>query len=298
MENWDDLRLFLATARAGSSRASADELGVNQSTVSRRIAQLEKQSGVRLFDRQPSGLELTEAGEELFALAVEVEAGFATLDRRLQGRDLELRGPVRLTLPDFLVTDVAAHLVPFAKTYPHIEVELLVDNGFVNLTRRQADVALRLAIDPPEHLIGRRIAPVMAGVYGAPDYLEGRGDPPDYGAMDWIRWEEQWRGVPAERWVDAHAGDAPVRGRINTSHAHAELVARGLGVGVKACHTGDADPRLRRVGEVLDFGIWLWILTHEDLKSTARVRALLRHLGDALSADRARFLGGAPDPAQ
>jgi len=291
MQNWDDLRVFLATARAGSSRGGARDLGVNQSTVSRRIGQLEQRTGVRLFDRLPSGFVLTEAGDELLALATEVEDRVALLDRRLQGRDVQLRGPVRLSLPDFAVQPTAPHLARFAAQYPQIELDVIVDNGYVNLTRREADLAMRLGTKAPEELHGRRVASVWTAPYGSKSYLAGRPRPLDLAALDWVRWDEVWRQLPPERWIDAHIPAERVRARVNTSLVHTELVAAGLGVGLKVCWSADADPRLQRAAPPQDFGLGLWLLTHEDLKRTARVRALLRFLGDALAAERGRFEG-------
>lgn len=299
MDNWDDLRVFLAAARGGSSRAAAEALGINQSTVSRRMRSLEERAGVRLLDRSSTGFSLTEAGAELLELAEGMERAVSEVERRLHGRDLELEGSVRLSLPDFLLSGVAAHLASFATDYPRIEVELIVDNGFVNLTRREADLALRLAASPPEHLVGRRVASLAMAVYGAAGYVDAlrvRGAVEDQlRAAAWVRWDEPWQGSPPERWIDAHAPGAPIRSRVNTSAAHSELLAAGLGLGIAPCFSGDTDPRLVRLvdgeGASLEFGFGLWILTHADLRTTARVRALMRHLGDALAAQRPRFAG-------
>lgn len=289
MDNWDDLRLFLATARAGSSRQAGRELGINQSTVSRRIRKLEDHSGARLFDRRPGGLSLTEAGEELLALAGDVEDRIAVLDRRLQGRDETLRGQVRLSLPDMFVGEIAAPIARFGQRYPDIEVEVVTDNSNVRLTHREADLALRVAGTPPEQLIGRRIAPLQFAIYGARggDYPEAF----DPSALPWVRWEERWDFFPTERWLEAHVAPEQVRARVNSSHAQAELVAAGVGVAWQPCYSADSDPRMVRLGEPTDFGLTLWLLTHEDLRKTARVMALMRFLGDALSAERERFLG-------
>ncbi len=291
MQNWDDLRVFLAAARAGSARGAARELGVNQSTISRRIAQLEQSSGVRLFDRRPGGLVLTEAGDELLALSSEVEERIAAVDRRLQGRDVQLRGVVGLSLPDFGIEAAAPHLARFAALYPEIELEVMVENDFVSLTHREADLALRLAIDPPAQLVGRRVASVWAAIYGSEGYLEGCARPIDPATLDWVRWDEPWRRIPPERWIAEHVPPERIRARINSSQAHRELVAGGLGVGLLACYTADADPRLHRAAAPVDFGLGLWLLTHEDLRRTVRVRTLLRFLGDALAAERPRFQG-------
>ncbi len=284
--------MFLAVARAGSSRAGAGALGVNQSTVSRRIGQLEAPARVRLFDRRPSGLVLTEAGEELFELAEDVEVSVGTVDRRLAGRDLELSGAVRLSLPDFLVGEVARHLTAFSSDYPKITVEVIADNGLVDLSRRDADIALRLSDGPPQQLVGRRIAPVKFAVYGAPSLLDP--DSTELSSLNWIRWGERWRDGQPEQWIDARIPVERTKARINSSVAHAELVAAGMGVGIMPCLSGDADPRLVRVGDLLDFDLSLWVLVHEDLRKTARVRSLMRFLGDALATDRERFVGNAP----
>ena len=122
------------------------------------------------------------------------------------------------------------------------------------------------------------------------------GAPVDLSQLDWIRWDEPWRGLPTERWISANIPNERVRARVNTSLASGELVALGVGVGFKLCYVGDSDPRLRRIGPPIDFGFGFWALTHRDLKRTARVRALLRFLGDALAAEADRFVGP-EDPA-
>ena len=290
MKNWDDLRVFLATARAGSARGGARSLGINQSTISRRIGQLEVRTGVLLFDRRPGGLALTDAGEELLGLASDVEERIALVDRRLQGRDVQLRGTVRLSLPDFGVAPVAPHI---AQLYPQIEVEVLVDNDIVSLTHREANLVLRLSRSPPTQLVGRRISNLGMAVYGSQAYLQDCPRPLDVTGLHWVRWDETGRHVPPEQWIDKHVPPELVRARINTSLAYTELIRQGIGVGFQPCYTADVDPCLERVGPIHDFGLALWLLTHEDLKRTARVRALLRFLGDALAAERSRFIGAA-----
>lgn len=294
MQNWDDLKLFLAAARAGNSRAGAEALGINQSTVSRRITQLEHRSGVRLFDRGPGGLTLTEAGAELVELAEEVEASIDTVDRRLEGRDLELVGTVRLSMPDFLVRAVAPHLARFGADYPQIAIDVLVSNGLVDLSQREAELALRLADNPPPQLVGRRIARTRMAVYGSAAYVADAPSPVAVEHLHWIRWTERWRGSAVERWIDEHVAAERVRARVDTSVAHTEMIAAGVGVGFLPCFGGDADDRLVRIGERQDFGLSLWLLTHADLKRTARVRTLLRFLSDALSLERSRFVGAPP----
>ncbi len=291
MKNWDDARIFLAIARQGTSRAAARQLGLNQSTVSRRVAQLEADAGVALFERRPSGLKLTEAGHETLALAQQVEETFALFDRKVGGRDVKLSGSIRLSLPDLGVSMVAPILAEFGARYPEIELEVIVENGYVSLTHRHADVVLRLGQRADEHLVGRRIGRAAVAVYASPEYMATVADPSDLSSMEWVRWEEPFRRIPPEVWFDTHTPSARVRAQINTSLAQLELIASGAGVAFQLCFLGDADPRLVRIAQPADFGLSIWLLTHEDLRATARIRAFMELVGDGLQALRARIEG-------
>jgi len=286
--NWDDIRIFLAVARSGTTTSAARRLGVNQSTVSRRVKQLESDAGVAVFERQASGLHLTEAGREIVEAAEQVEERFAVLGRHVFGRDVRLTGKIRLSLPDFMVVCVAPILVEFAEAYPDIELEVSVANAHVSLSRREADVILRLGASAPEHLVGRRIAKTSVAVYGAPRYLDRVGTS-ELPAMDWVRWEEAWRQIPPERWLDKHVAPNRVRARVNNQTTHTELAAAGLGVGFYLCGTADNDPRLRRISDAFPFNLALWLLTHEDLRGTARIAAFMGFVGDRLVAQRSAF---------
>ena len=197
--NWDDVRIFLAIARAGSSLGAAKTLGINQSTVSRRLKKLENDAGVALFERRPTGLLLTEAGREMREAAEEIEERFAVLGRQVLGRDVRLTGKIRLSLADFLMHTMGPILSEFGRHYPEIELEVSISNGLVNLGKREADVILRLAGSAPEHLVGRRIATVSLAVYASQAYLDKRGTS-DLSAQDWIRWDERWRGTSIDKW--------------------------------------------------------------------------------------------------
>ncbi len=286
MHNWDDARLFLAIARYGTSRKAARGLGLNQSTVSRRLGQLEREAGVALFERRSTGFELTEAGAEILSVAEEIEERFALLDRHVLGRDVRLSGHIRLSLPDFAVTPLSRTLTGFRRQYPEIELGVIVANDYVSLTHRQADIALRLGRRAPDHLVGRRIARAEVAVYAAPSYLEEHDDHSDLSALDWIRWEEPFRSIPPERWIDQHIPSARVAAQVNTSLAQLELTACGMGVAFQLCYSGDPDPRMVRIAHPADFGMSLWLLTHEDIRKTARIRAFMSFVGDALSAQR------------
>jgi DNA-binding transcriptional LysR family regulator len=167
----------------------------------------------------------------------------------------------------------------------------MVDNGFVRLTHREADPVLRVAGGAPAALVGRRIAPVKMSVYGSTARLRGRPLPLDVVSEPWVRWDQTWRMVAIEQWIEGNVPPEHVRARVNTSLGISALVATGVGVAFMPCYVGDADPRFQRAAPIMDFGLSLWLLTHEDLRYTARVRVLLRFIGDALSGERGRFEG-------
>jgi DNA-binding transcriptional LysR family regulator len=288
MRDWDDARLFLAVARNGTSRAAAKQLGVNQSTISRRLRQLERRGGVQLFERRAKRLFLTDAGLETVEVATRIEEQFALLERRVLGRDTRLSGSIRFTLPDFMTAPVSPMLADFRRRHPNIELEMFVDNGYVSLTHRQADVALRLGTQVPEHLVGRRIARVGSGVYGSAAHTY---DCDDLARNDWVRWDEDWRNIPPEKWIDENIPKSRIAARVNTNRAHLELIAAGVGIGLQACYIADADPRVRLLARIGSFSLSLWLLTHEDIRSTARVRAFMSSLGDSLMRDKQRIEG-------
>jgi DNA-binding transcriptional LysR family regulator len=210
---------------------------------------------------------------------------------RVLGRDQKLSGTIRFSVLDGLVRAVTPVLVDFGRRYPEIALEVVVDNSYVSLTRHEADVALRMGASVPEHLVGRRVARPRAAVYGASQYLNLPHGPNELRDMQWVRWDERWRGAPPERWLDSKMPDIKVAARVNNDTAMVELLANGAGVGILLCHTGDEDPRLVRVGEPLEFEVPIWVLTHEDLRRSAQIRAFAHFLAEGLTAQSDRFAG-------
>ena len=290
--DWADLRYFLAVARSGSLSGAARGLGVNHSTVFRRLRAFEARLGVRLFDRLPSGHVPTAAGDEMLASAELVEEEIAALERRVTGLDLRLGGTVRATTTDTLAFGfLRPHLAAFAKAYPGIAVELVVDNQFFNLSKRQADVAIRPAPDPPENLVGRRLGALAYALYGT------HAGPRDAAAAPWVGLDDSLAHLPPSRWLRKHVAVASVVFRANTYVAVAEAIAAGVGIGFLPCFLGDADPSLARIGDPHEeFEGELWLLTHEDLKHVAQVHAFLDFMADAIGAERDRLEGRRPSP--
>lgn len=289
LENWDDLRLFLAVARAGSLSGAARALGVNHSTVFRRIGAFETALGVRLFDRLPNGYSLTAAGEEMRESALRVEEEIATLGRKVTGQDLRLSGTVRITTVDMLALWLLPrHLAEFRSGYPGIEIELVVGNAAVSLSRREADVALRVGNQPPETLVGRRVGRLVFAIYrsaGAPSH-EGAS----LEEQPWIGFDTEHAAL-ARRFAEFLPDVRPVC-RVNSVAAAIAAARAGIGLAPLPCGVADLDPDLVRIASLPEtFTLDLWLLTHEDLRQTARIRAFMDFLAAAL-ADEASLLEG------
>ncbi len=285
MMDWDDVRYFLAVAREGSVRAAADRLEVTHSTVLRRIAQLEERLGAQMFKKLPSGYRLTDAGEEILEFAEQMEASSNRLETRVFGRDQSVRGRLRVTLAPTLATHLLMpDFADFARLHPEVEIEILASGELVNLTNRQADVAIRVVYDRstlPLNLHGLKGPELFGGVYLSRDLLAAWRA----GAADRIRWI-----VMSQHGVSdwARAGEVPVAEvPFRTTDAEAQIAAvrQGLGMTVLPCFVGDADPLLARVpGTVLHKHGTLWLLTHGETRKTKRVRLFTEFVSRRLSA--------------
>ncbi|MEM7222681.1 MAG: LysR family transcriptional regulator [Pseudomonadota bacterium] len=288
---WDDLRVFLALARAGSFAGAGRALSVNQSTVSRRLASLEADLGARLLERGGEGLFLTATGEELLALAQGVEQGFERIDRRLVGRDARLSGRLTVTCVDMMVDRyLAPHLTRFATDNPEIELNLATAFQPLDLARREADVAIRVSADPPETLVGRRLMDFALGVYGAPEFIEALGEAPDPENVPWIGWNSE---STHQRMIADHFPTAGARHRVDSLLAASALARAGLGATVLPCYWADRDPGLRRLypQPIANHRRGLWVLAHPDVRKAARVRAFTRFVSEVLLAERDLFEG-------
>ncbi len=285
MIDWDDIRYFLAVARGGSVRAAAEHIGVNHSTVLRRIAQLEQRLGARMFDKLPSGYRLTDAGEDVLEFARQMEASSNQLQTRVFGRDQGVRGLLRVTLPPPLATHLLMpDFADFARLHPEIEMEMLSSDEPVNLTNRQADVAIRVVYNRnalPLNLHGLQGPELFGGVYMSRDLLAAwRAGPPDP-----VRWIDRNRdGIPD--W--ARNGAVPIAEtpfRTTDSAAQVAAVRQGLGMAMLPCFVGDADPLLVRLpGTPLRILGTLWLLTQGETRKTKRVRLFTAFVSRRLAA--------------
>jgi DNA-binding transcriptional LysR family regulator len=284
---WDDLRYLLAIARAGSLAGAARTLGVNHSTVFRRLNALEAALGVRLFERLPEGYAPTTEGEAIRRHAEQAEAAVHALERTVAGADYRLSGRVRLTTPADLAIDFVAPLLPgFRAAHPGIEVEIAVSDSDFDLARREADLALRATARPPEFLVGRKVADLNWWFMASPAYLSGRGrpdGPQGLSAHDLIGASEGFRRVRAFDWLERTCGDRIV---ARTDHLPSMAAMAGSGLGIALLPSDLHRPDLERLF-LADTGspAQLWLLTHPDLRRVARIRAFSDFLFESLRAD-------------
>ncbi|MDT9598477.1 LysR family transcriptional regulator [Sphingosinicella rhizophila] len=294
--DWSDLQYVLAVGRHGSLAAAARALCVSHTTVLRRIARFEGAHGIRLFDRLPSGYALTAGGEELLAAAQSVADMVTTLERRLAGRDLRLEGLIRVTTIDTLMVSLLPPILAgFQAEHPAVRLEVSVTTAVANLTRRDADVAIRVSADPPGTLIGRRIAPVGMAVYQAVG-LETLPNEDEWPQQRWIGTSDALSETAIAHWMHKRLSGTEMVLQADSIVTMAEAAAVGVGLAPLPCYLGDAMPRLRRVSRgTIAPGTQhhLWVLTHEDLRGTARIRTFTAYVSEALILERHRIEGGA-----
>lgn len=287
--NWNDLPIALAIARDGSLSAAAERLGKNHSTVFRRLNALETTLGVRLFDRQPSGYVPTAVGRLLLSNAERAADAVDDLARQAQGQDRRPAGDVRLTTNANLAVD---HVVPIlaelADTHPHLRVEVIVSDSEYDLSRREADLALRATRSPPEHLIGRKVIDYRWHLVANDAYLARHPAPIAEQSLAQHRFvgpAPALANLPALRWLMERIGREQIVASANTFTAMAAMAAQGLGLTVLP--SDQVTPTLRRVLTIPlapEQGGALWLLNHPDLRDVARIRAVSEALLTGLRA--------------
>jgi len=289
--NWDDMQFVLAITRGETLSAAAKILGVSQPTVSRRLSAIETRYSVRLFDRIEGGYMLTPAGEDMFDTLQPIEEELTNLERRIAGRDSQLKGSLRLTCTEVMANlYLADHLARFIKVHPEIDLNLTCTFHHLSLSRSDADVAIRVTGEPTETLVGRHLVDLAVGVYIATDYPTQNLASLDPGELDWIGWRDE----PYNRsLIQKFYPNANIRHRVDDMLAMRSMARAGLGVVILPCYVGDTDPGLRRavVDTIQQDNFGLWVLSHPDVRRAARVRAFMQFIGDQIISDRDLFEG-------
>jgi DNA-binding transcriptional LysR family regulator len=285
--DWDDLRVFSAVVESGSLRGASRSLQVNHSTVFRRLNRLEASIAARLFDRLPEGYALTQTGEELKARVQRVRDEVDALELAVLGKDFQASGTIRITAPDNIAyTYLPGHLARFRELQPAIRIEMIVGGSSLDLTRREADIAIRATRKPPDYLIGRRVCTLAWAFYAAQDYLRENGRPMQQSELKRhriIAGEGATARLPGLAYLDKNFADQIVA-RCNTLNAMSSLAEAGYGIALLPDDQQKASlVRLFPISP--EESTQLWILTHPELRKTERIRLMVNHLFDALQSD-------------
>lgn len=275
MIEWDDLRFFLAIWRAGTMSGAAQALKVNQTTVGRRLGALEEKLGTLLFDRTPTGLNVSDAGRKIIAVASQMEEASLSLERLVAGSDDRLEGVVRIACSETLAIGfVIEGLGAFRKAHPRIMLEVVTGNTPLNLLRRDADLAIRTAKPPHSDLMVRKLIDADWRMYAAAK-SDGGNTLDD---REVITYDGELSNVAAAQWLHQRVPPDRIASRFNSILSAGAAIRAGLGVGPLPAFFGDRDPLLRRFGEGPITTQPLWLVVHPDLQKQARVRAALDHL--------------------
>jgi DNA-binding transcriptional LysR family regulator len=280
--DWDDVRVFLAVARAGSLASGARSAGLDRSTASRRITTLESSLGVRLFLRTRAGLRLAPAGERLIAHAERMAAGARAVEATSREDGKQLHGRVRLATTDSLAAIlVRIGLLELAVQHPGLELELLGDNRVVDLSRGEADLALRVVRSSEPSLRIQRVARLPFGLFASERYLARAGRPVsdhDLAGHDVITYTGELAALPEAKWLRDRAGTRVVL-RTTSVTAMLSAAADGHGLAVIAGGWGSRELGLVRVLEIAALPPRsLWLATHPDAAARPAVRAVAQHV--------------------
>jgi DNA-binding transcriptional LysR family regulator len=293
---WEDLRTVLAVARAGSLAGAARALEIRHSTVFRRVADVERRLGVKLFERARSGWQANSEGEAVAEAAAVMEEAALGAERRVQGADERLTGTIRIATSEML----AGFLLPrpvaqFLSAHPAIEIELDIANRNVDLTRREADFAVRATTAPNDSLVGREIAQIRYAAYAAPALLPRGRATPDLERLPWLGFDERIAHLGIARWFAETLPGVRPRLRVDSLSAMLRLGAEGVGAVVLPVFAAAREPKLVRITPVIpNQRMSIWLLNHPDMRSNARVRALALHLAATIPGELERLLGEGP----
>ena len=295
--DWNDLKYFLAFARNGSMLAAAKALGVNPSTVQRRLAALEERLRYPLIERHLGGYRLTTLGEQLRPYAEGVEAAVVAFERYLSACDKQLTGTLRVTCP----TTVADRLTrtplldAFHARYPGLRVELVMSDQYLDLSKGEADIAIRVGTSPDETLVGRKIAETRWAVYGSRSYVERHGRPQrteDIERHFVAAMDGALTNYRAARWLRSIAPHATIAARCDNWPGLLLAVKSGAGLAPMPVADGDRDGELMRVtDEIPELTSEHYLLAHRDLHRTPRVRAFFEFVADEIETFRAMLSG-------
>jgi len=290
--SWDDLRIVQAVGKSGALASAAAMLGVNISTIARRLTRMEETLGAALFDRRRTGYLVTREGQEIMTLAERVELDVVSVVRRVSGSVQNHVGSLRITTSDSILLHFLTPIIAdFQALNVGIKIEVIVGNSALNLARGESDIAIRATEKPPENLFGRKIATIAWAPYANSSYeiWPDMRSPFDH---QWVSYAGQLTDLKAFRFLEEHVRADNIIYRTDSVAGAATAIAAGMGVGYLPCMLGDLSPDLVRLGPVepqLDDELWL--LTHPDIRKSGRICAFMTHCTEAIGKRRSLIEG-------
>lgn len=279
MRDWDEHRLILALHRNGTLRATGEALGVTHTTIARRLSSLQSDEPTPLFIRQNGAYQVTEYGRERARLAERMEALDHTANRIKRGADEGLSGPISLSVPQAVFQYLLIGAIGnFVETYPNIQLTVVGTDRLADLDRGEADVVIRGQASPPDHLVGREICTVGVGEYAHCEYLSRT---PEHKRV-WLS------ATPNPDWLAATTHPAcPVGYVVHDIQSRFLALTNGQGMSRAACFMAEQHPELVRInGSPAQPLYGLWALTHPDLRTSPKVKALMKAMTAALVQNR------------
>ena len=292
--DWDNVRVFLAVARAGQFMAAARHLRIDHATVARRMSALEGSLKARLLDRRTTGISLTAAGQRFLAAAERIETEMLHTQAELTDRDVELSGTVRVGAPDGLSTYyLARRFAALADRFPAITVQLVPTPQVVPVSKRDVDIAI--VLDKPEagRLVTRKLTDFSLGIFGSADYLDRRGEPAttaDLLRHRWVGYVEEYSYSPSLGYLAELCGGTAIAFQCASAIGQLEAVRAGAGLGVLHDFIVDGDQALIRVMPDRRAIRSYWVVEHEDTRGIGRIRAVHDFIVGTIEADRSVFL--------
>ncbi|MEP9348409.1 LysR family transcriptional regulator [Xanthobacter sp. KR7-225] len=290
MFNWNDLTYFLELARQSRLMPAARRLRVDHTTVSRRIAELEKDLSVKLFDRKPDGFVLTEHGHRLFAIAERIEQEAGEIQESIRAAPSAPTGRVRVASMEGIgAFYLAERFAELAEKEPGIVVELVTERHLINLTKREADISISFVPLSGQRLVMRKLGQFRLSLYAAPDYIRRRGlpqTPDDLPAHSFVDYVEDLVAIRPVHWLLDVLEPSSVAFRSTSMHAQQNAIARGAGIGLLPLFSAKSNPRLIPVlADEVQVMRDVFVSVHEDLEFMGRVKVVLRHLTDIFRRD-------------
>jgi DNA-binding transcriptional LysR family regulator len=292
---WDDLRVFLAVAQVGSLRRAARALRIGQPTVARRVRQLEKSVGARLFERTPDGHRLTRAGNDLLPMAQSMAEAAITIERRRAAFGDDAGGAVRLVAGEWVSRFLAPRLADLAQAHEDLTVALAESHLDPDLDRREADVFIRHGLPARGHLVRVGLGTMAAAIYGATLFVAANPAASTDGRWRrcaWVAYDPPHEYFRSMAWLAARLGDRQPRVRASRMSLQLEAIRAGAGLGILPCIVGDADPSLVRLtSPIEELEADYWLLVHPDMRAVPRVRRVVDWVRGVFKASRPALQG-------